>query len=68
MFASGTEAQQAAARRTLYTTLEFGLKLLSPFMPFVTEELFQRLPKKDTSCPSICVASYPTVSDLAYSA
>ncbi|XP_059052120.1 valine--tRNA ligase isoform X2 [Achroia grisella] len=60
IFAQGTEQQKAAARRTLYTTLEYGLKLLSPFMPFVTEELYQRLPRSDTSCPSICVASYPT--------
>lgn len=66
VFASGAEAEQAAARRTLYTTLEFGLKLLSPFMPFVTEELFQRLPRKDTSCPSICVASYPTDADTPW--
>ncbi|XP_063891954.1 valine--tRNA ligase isoform X1 [Helicoverpa armigera] len=66
VFASGTEAQQAAARRTLYTALELGLKLLSPFMPFVTEELFQRLPRKDTSCPSICVASYPTNEDTPW--
>lgn len=62
VFASGSESEKAAARRSLYTTLEYGLKLLSPFMPFVTEELYQRLPRQDTSCPSICVASYPTVS------
>ncbi|KOB75325.1 Uncharacterized protein OBRU01_05020, partial [Operophtera brumata] len=60
VFASGTDAEKFAARRTLYTTLEFGLKLLSPFMPFVTEELYQRLPRKDKSCLSICVAPYPT--------
>ncbi|XP_028159535.1 valine--tRNA ligase [Ostrinia furnacalis] len=66
VFAQGTEEQKAAARRTLYTTLDYGLKLLSPFMPFVTEELFQRLPRKDTSCPSICVASYPTESDAPW--
>lgn len=62
VFSSGADAEQAAARRTLYTTLEYGLKLLSPFMPFVTEELYQRLPRKDVTCPSICVANYPIVS------
>ncbi|XP_026724940.1 valine--tRNA ligase [Trichoplusia ni] len=66
VFTSSTESERAAARRTLYTTLEYGLKLLSPFMPFVTEELFQRLPRKDTSCPSICVASYPTEADTPW--
>ncbi|CAH0715283.1 unnamed protein product, partial [Brenthis ino] len=66
VFAQGSEEQKAAARRTLYTTLEYGLKLLSPFMPFVTEELYQRLPREDTSCPSICVAEYPTESDTPW--
>ncbi|XP_026488182.2 valine--tRNA ligase [Vanessa tameamea] len=66
VFAQGTEEQKAAARNTLYTTLEYGLKLLSPFMPFVTEELYQRLPRADKSCPSICVAEYPTKSDTPW--
>ncbi|CAB3227290.1 unnamed protein product [Arctia plantaginis] len=66
VFASGTEAQKTAARRTLYTALEYALKLLSPFMPFVTEELFQRLPRKDNSCPSICIANYPTDADTPW--
>ncbi|CAG4959183.1 unnamed protein product [Parnassius apollo] len=66
VFAAGTDSEKEAARRTLYTTLEYGLKLLSPFMPFVTEELYQRLPRADTSCPSICVASYPTESDTPW--
>ncbi|XP_053610206.1 valine--tRNA ligase isoform X2 [Plodia interpunctella] len=66
VFASGTEEQKSTARRTLYTTLEYGLKLLSPFMPFVTEELYQRLPSKKRDSPSICVASYPTDSDTPW--
>ncbi|KAM3957167.1 LOW QUALITY PROTEIN: valyl-tRNA synthetase [Aphomia sociella] len=66
VFAQGSDAQKAAARRTLYSTLEYGLKLLSPFMPFLTEELYQRLPRSDTSCPSICVASYPTNADTPW--
>ncbi|CAH2263814.1 jg4748 [Pararge aegeria aegeria] len=66
VFAQGSEDQKSAARRTLYTTLEYGLKLLSPFMPFITEELYQRLPRQDTSCPSICIAEYPTESDTPW--
>ena len=48
-----------------YTCLENGLILLSPFMPFVTEELYQRLPRRrDEAPPSICVTPYPEgVSD-----
>lgn len=48
-----------SARRTLYTCLELGLKLISPFMPFISEELFQRLPRADDKIPSICVSQYP---------
>ncbi|CAF4933727.1 unnamed protein product [Pieris macdunnoughi] len=66
VFAQGSESEQEAARRTLYTVLEYGLKLLSPFMPFVTEELYQRLPRADASCPSICVAAYPIASDTPW--
>jgi hypothetical protein len=32
-------------RETLWTCLDCGLRLLHPFMPFVTEELWQRLPR-----------------------
>lgn len=48
------------ARQTLYTALDTGLRLLHPFMPFVTEELYQRLPRRpEDSTPSLVVASYP---------
>ncbi|XP_050684326.1 valine--tRNA ligase isoform X2 [Leptidea sinapis] len=65
VFGSGTAEQQAAARSTLYTVLEYGLKLLSPFMPFITEELFQRLPRTEASA-SICVAPYPVEADTPW--
>jgi len=55
------EAVKAACRETLYTCLETGLKLLHPFMPFVTEELYQRLPRRASEqVPSIMVSSFPT--------
>lgn len=46
-----------AARKTLYRSLDVGLRLLSVFMPFITEELYQRLPFMQH--PSICIAKYP---------
>jgi valyl-tRNA synthetase len=52
-------ATQESSRDVLYFALEQGLKLLHPMMPFITEELFHRLPRADTSLPSICIASYP---------
>ena len=50
-----------ATRNTLWTCLETGLRLLHPFMPFVSEELWQRLPKRpdQASTPSIMLADYP---------
>ena len=52
-----TDADRAAARWTLYTVMEATLRLLHPFMPFVTEELWQSLPHTG---PSIVVARFPT--------
>ncbi len=50
----------ASAQQTLYTCLDSGLKLLHPFMPFVTEELWQRLPRRQgEKAESIALASYP---------
>eukprot|EP00898_Chlorokybus_atmophyticus_P007302 jgi/Chlat1/7573/Chrsp63S07062 len=50
------------AQAALWTCLDCGLRLLHPIMPFVTEELWQRLPRTETqrnATPSICVAEYP---------
>ncbi len=53
-----------SAKDTLYTCLEEGLKLLHPIMPFVTEELYQRLPRREgDTTPSICISSYPVPVD-----
>uniref|UniRef100_A0A673LL95 Valine--tRNA ligase n=1 Tax=Sinocyclocheilus rhinocerous TaxID=307959 RepID=A0A673LL95_9TELE len=64
-----SEGQKQAdiCRQTLYTCLEVGLRLLSPLMPFVTEELFQRLPRRlaQDSTSSICVTPYPETSEVS---
>lgn len=49
-----------SAQQTLYTCLDYGLRLLHPLMPFVTEELWQRLPRiPNDDTPSIMVSKYP---------
>ncbi|KAF8257302.1 tRNA synthetases class I-domain-containing protein [Lactarius quietus] len=49
-----------SAQQTLYTCLDHGLRLLHPFMPFVTEELWQRLTRRpNDATPSIMVSKYP---------
>lgn len=54
------------AQATLYTCLEHFLRLLHPLMPFVTEELWQRLPHRErlSNCLSIMVAPYPTPANI----
>lgn len=64
IFASDDIARKATARNILYTCLDLGLRLLSPFMPFITEELFQRLPRSNTDIASICVAPFPGKTDI----
>ncbi|EQC39507.1 valyl-tRNA synthetase [Saprolegnia diclina VS20] len=56
---AGTDADaKKTAQETLFLCLEMGLRLLHPIMPFVTEELWQRLPGKRATS-SIVVAAYP---------
>jgi valyl-tRNA synthetase len=54
----------------LVNTLEKSLRLLHPFMPFVTEELWQslkqRLPDKEQMAASIMIAPYPLADDKAF--
>lgn len=55
------EDQEArkAALNTLFVVLDSGMRILHPFMPYVTEELFQRLPKTEKTPESITIAEYP---------
>ncbi|MEW5932157.1 MAG: valine--tRNA ligase [Bacillota bacterium] len=45
-----------AAQRTLWLVLEGVLRLLHPFVPFITEEIWQRLPHEG---PALAVAPWP---------
>lgn len=69
VFTSDDDEATKTAQITLYRALEIGLRLLSPFMPFITEELYQRLPRPKAvadSIPSICVAPYPEEKDCRW--
>ena len=50
--------RKLVAQYTLWYTLEHLLRLLHPFMPFITEEIWQVLPGTK-SAPSIMLAAYP---------
>ncbi|KAK3133783.1 hypothetical protein QOZ80_6AG0540990 [Eleusine coracana subsp. coracana] len=57
------ESARSASRDTLWVCLDRGLCLLHPFMPYVTEELWQRLPQPKDSCrkDSIMISEYPSL-------
>ncbi len=60
---SDDEQKKATAKGVLVYVLSNTLKLLHPFMPFITEEIWQALPHEGDS---IMVSSWPTVLDVDY--
>ena len=53
-------SEQLGARRTLITVLEKSLRMLHPFMPFLTEEIWQTVsPLADQEGESIMLAPWP---------
>lgn len=63
----GSEVEKKSARDTLYTTIDGALRLIHPFMPFITEEMWQHLPHRASEkSPSIVKASYPVFNKDFY--
>ena len=58
IFESGAPA--LTAKRTLVRVLSGILGLLHPYMPFITEEIYQAIPH---TCESIMISEYPTYNE-----
>ncbi|CDF38815.1 unnamed protein product [Chondrus crispus] len=56
------EGKKTAAKMVLFECLSAGIRMLHPMIPFVTEELYQRLPGP-TVPESICIAPFPKQSE-----
>jgi valyl-tRNA synthetase len=61
---NGDDSKKAeAGKRVLCHVIDVSLRLLHPLMPFLTEALWQELPKATSAKQSIMIAPYPTAKD-----
>ncbi len=62
---SADEQRQLLTRETLYTVLEGTLRLLHPFMPYVTEIAWQQLQGEQKPAPALMLMPYPQADAAA---
>jgi valyl-tRNA synthetase len=55
----GDEAERAVPRAVLVTVLEQAMRLLHPYMPYVTESIWQALPENAKPGEALIVAPWP---------
>jgi valyl-tRNA synthetase len=55
------KARTKSALTTLVSIFEASLRLLSPFMPFITEEIWQSLYEGDLPARSVALSKFPSV-------
>jgi valyl-tRNA synthetase len=65
LYGRDNPSRRLAAQRTLYEVLTTSLKLLHPFMPFLTEEIWQTLVGDGTS---VMASRFPKAEDFPESA
>jgi valyl-tRNA synthetase len=63
VFASGTDEEQTETRYALAHAIEAALRALHPYIPFITEELWQHVPRPASRPATIALSPYPTAKD-----
>ena len=58
LYKEGGKKRRKLTQRTLLEVLDAVLRLLHPFMPFITEEIWQKLPQRKEN-ESIMIAEFP---------
>ncbi|CAK8674607.1 unnamed protein product [Clavelina lepadiformis] len=60
IFSGNDKSAITTSRNVLYTCLDTALRLTHPLMPFISEELWQRLPRRpNETAPSVSVTEWP---------
>ncbi|XP_064637775.1 valine--tRNA ligase-like [Lineus longissimus] len=62
---SGNVSDKQSVLETLHVCIDVALRAMSPFMPYLTEELYQRL-RGGIEVASVCLAKYPDSSEICY--
>ncbi|MFH1151077.1 MAG: valine--tRNA ligase [Actinomycetota bacterium] len=60
-FYRGTDGERAVAQSVALAVLELSMRLLHPYMPFITEEIWQRLPGTGGS---IMLSAWPSADEI----
>ena len=63
VFQGDDEAQKKETATVLAHVLETSFRALHPFIPFITEDLWQRVPRPASRPVSLAIAPWPTVQD-----
>jgi valyl-tRNA synthetase len=62
LYSNNSPEKRLAAQETLYEVFENTIKLLHPFIPFVTEEIWQKMKGEEGS--SVMVSEFPQESEI----
>lgn len=63
VFNGTDEALKTETRAVLAHVMEAAVRALHPFIPFLTEELWSRLPKPESDVATVSLTKYPTAAD-----